>query len=195
MNNFCVVSNTLIKALVPKSKIPTATLKEDWKQFCALPFFPLPVFHYIESFILSSFDLWKQRSKREVEKQKKKKGKKPQKKSDTNLVCLLLPACIDNSIGSEVKRQQKWAEQGTKWKPNAGLQKAIFPITPNYWAGSAPCPHPNAARLLWPQSKLYLPQRGQGHCLSAPLELHQLAWDYQSGRQIKIKLKIKYKYT
>lgn len=60
----------------------------------------------------------------ELGKQKKKATKK--NKSDTKLVCLLLPACIDNSIGSEVKRQQKWAEQGTKWKPNAGLQKQYF---------------------------------------------------------------------
>lgn len=176
MNNFCVVSNTLIKALVPKSKIPTATLKEDWKQFCALPFFPLPVFHYIESFILSSFDLWKQRSeRREVGKQKKS-----HKKCDTNLVCLLLPACIDNSIGSEVKRQQKWAERRHQMKTKCRATKAIFPITQNYWADSPPCPHPVAARLLWPPVQTVSASEGTGTlCLSAALELHFLARDRQ----------------
>lgn len=124
---FFVVSNTLIKAVVPKSKIPTATLKEDWKQFCVLPFFPSAcVSLYIKFYFVLFWSL-------KVKKQEGggEKKKKPQKKIDTNLVCFLLLACIDNSIGSEVKRQQKWTEHSHQMKTKCWIAKAIFPTTWN----------------------------------------------------------------
>lgn len=120
MNNFCVVSNTLIKVVVPKSKIPRETLKEDWKQFCVLPFFSLAcVPLYIKFYFVFFWSL----------KVKKQEGGGKKKKKEE--LTPILSASF-SSPASITQLDQKWSASRnelsttTKWKPNAGLQKQYF---------------------------------------------------------------------
>lgn len=155
---FFVVSNTLIKAVVPKSKIPTATLKEDWKQFCVLPFFPSAcVSLYIKFYFVLFWSL----------KVKKQEGGGEKKKSHKKKLTPILFASF-SSPASITQLDQKWSASrnelstATKWKPNAGLQKQYFQRREISGLTFLPSPHTSQPGCCGDQSKLHLLAEGTG---------------------------------